>query len=500
MAAAREIHSTFSVSSGCLCFGALHNIWAGASVPVRGFPIVRPRPSGTVNAHQLDFNVSAQNGDWYAYQLVSIEKKTVCGWFVAHSDVDPDGEIDKLLRVSGSPYEPDCGSTMNDDKTRAEGVFVINRYDWGFYDLKFHNEPRTSAAEGETDPLAEGNSAGLVDYAQAKSQIKEWKIQRASERRSSKNGIWMYIPHGEYMFGRFGFDDARSGARSFLFFNINTQFTRTTFAGLQQPLRKEESHEERFERRLREGHDFSGLEELRETSKPLEDPTMLSLFPLSPPETEWLGPYNESDHILSAQDLDHLRLSRKDFSPQAEEMLRSLGADTDALRRNRKLAPFVDPWKDTVYGLLNELALSYLGHFVLPQAINATSSQVGEALFPTHADSATQKKMDYYLHSCFMHPHANSIPNFDANIVEERIANFLKSHSGSIPLVFDNDCIAGICRVVAYLVSEVLDLSSNCAIDSYRNGIVPCDIRMAIHGDPKLFDKFKYSTVFWKGT
>lgn len=239
MTAAREVHTTFSVASGCLCFGSLHNIWAGASVPIQGFPTCRPRSSGTVKAHEFDFNVPAQNGKWNAYQLANIEGTRVSGWFISHSDVEPGQEIDKLLRVSGSPYESNSGSSMNDDKTSAEGVFVINRYDWGYYNLRFRDEISEKAGDGDDDFLAPYNSAGLVDYAQAQNQVREWKEQHATRRDSSEHGIWMYIPYGEYMFGRFGFDDTHSVARSFLFFSMHTDFTRTTFSGLQQPLRQE---------------------------------------------------------------------------------------------------------------------------------------------------------------------------------------------------------------------------------------------------------------------
>lgn len=97
---------------------------------------------------------------------------------------------------------------------------------------------------------------------------------------------------GEYMFGRFGYNDARTAARSFILFSADTVFTSTSFAGLQRPLRQEETHEERFERRLREGFDFSGLDRLREIEELYEDhdPSLRYLDPRPPPESERLGP------------------------------------------------------------------------------------------------------------------------------------------------------------------------------------------------------------------
>jgi len=69
-----------------------------------------------------------------------LSRKERITWFASHSDVDPEVEIDKILRVSGSPYEHDNGSRLNDEKTAAEAVLVINRYEWGYYDKRGKNE------------------------------------------------------------------------------------------------------------------------------------------------------------------------------------------------------------------------------------------------------------------------------------------------------------------------------------------------------------------------
>ncbi|PQE03547.1 histone-fold protein [Rutstroemia sp. NJR-2017a BVV2] len=49
-------------------------------------------------------------------------------------------EIDKILRVSGSPYEHDSGSQFNNEKTTAAAMYAINRYDWGWYDKRGKEE------------------------------------------------------------------------------------------------------------------------------------------------------------------------------------------------------------------------------------------------------------------------------------------------------------------------------------------------------------------------
>lgn len=85
---------------------------------------------------------------------------------------------------------------------------------------------------------------GLVDYAQARATVQSWLTQRSSRRAATEPGVWMDIPHGEYLFSRLGFDKLRASARSFLFFTRNTFFINTTFAGLNQTLLKKKNPQE----------------------------------------------------------------------------------------------------------------------------------------------------------------------------------------------------------------------------------------------------------------
>ncbi len=66
------------------------------------------------------------------------------------------------------------------------------------------------------------------------------------------------------MFGRCGFDEARTAARSFISFMTNTNFTRTKFVGIDYTPRLEENDKERFQRYLREGRTFEGLDTLEQ--------------------------------------------------------------------------------------------------------------------------------------------------------------------------------------------------------------------------------------------
>ncbi|KAH7127819.1 hypothetical protein B0J13DRAFT_564576 [Dactylonectria estremocensis] len=239
MATTPIIHTSFSVTSGHLCFGDLENIWHGASTePVHGFPTFSPLQGGTVMQFDFKYNVPAENGTWNAIQLVDVASQNVRGWLVTHEDVDPAPEIDKILRVSGSPYERDSGSSMNNEDTKAEGVLVINRYDWGYYT---HDRIQVDGIEtfDDYDPYM-SESVGLVDCQHAKDQVTQWKDQHPCKRGSSVGALWLRIPDGEYKFGRFGYNDTRTAARSFLFFTTNTEFCRTALSGFSQSLRRNE--------------------------------------------------------------------------------------------------------------------------------------------------------------------------------------------------------------------------------------------------------------------
>jgi hypothetical protein len=140
-------------------------------------------------------------------------------------------EVDKIHRVSASPYEYHFGSQFNDEKTVAEGVLVINRYDWGYYDDRGKGEfgVNTRARIEPSTAQVFGKGAGLVDFESSKTETQRWRENKPHERDNPPSGVWMFFPGGEYMFGRFGFDEPRTAARSFLFFTTHTYFTRTTF-------------------------------------------------------------------------------------------------------------------------------------------------------------------------------------------------------------------------------------------------------------------------------
>ena len=475
-------HCHFTIQSHNVCYGSLHNIWHGAnSPPLMTFPaVVRPRLSGTVKTHQLGHNVPAKNGTWLVFQLVDVKsrKREVCGWFACHEDIDPLKEIDKILRVSGSPYEPDSGSSLNNDETSEAGVLVINRYDWGDHDDRDQNLFSDSDETFLT--------VGIVDRTYAVDEVDRWKSQRATDRTPSEWGVWMYVPESEYLFGRFGFDDIKMNAQSFLFFTGSTYFTQTAFSGLDSTLRMEETHEERFERRLLEGYDFSGIKTLKELIRPPPFPVSQAYKYEPPPLDQRLGPYDKAEHLFKASDID-------------------------ALRMYTHVGEIAVPEMERVTDLLNELMMTYLERFILHQCSCRTLEQATTAFFPTYSNSAGSKGLVYYLHRFFTN--ASTDPpvtcGYESEAVDSRIRAFLTARcSGgddndgmraSSSMALDQASITGINRMLQYLLTELMKLGYNVARDSWRDRMVPSDFRISVFHDPELLSIFQYSRVYWEG-
>ncbi|KAJ3456693.1 hypothetical protein MRS44_016716 [Fusarium solani] len=233
MTDSNHISCSFTVTSGALCFGTLSNMLQGAQALIQSPPTPSPRLTGTVVAHQFEHNVPAKNGTWNVYKLRDIDSPRVDGWFAAHQEVDPLPELTKILRVAGSPYE-ETENTFNNDATRTEKVFLVNRYDWGYY----VGGDGVEEVEDEEDELAASNTVGLVDYVHGNALVQKWARQKSRKRKPSENGVWMYIPDAEYMWGRFGFNDDYTEARSFLYFTQRTDFSKTVFPGQTEPLKE----------------------------------------------------------------------------------------------------------------------------------------------------------------------------------------------------------------------------------------------------------------------
>ncbi|KAF3198756.1 hypothetical protein TWF192_000712 [Orbilia oligospora] len=432
---------------------------------------VRPQTSGTIRTHELQYNIRAKNGTWNVYRLIDKRNNEVSAWYVSHSCVEPVRDIRKILRISGSPYEQDSGSTINTDDTQREGIFVINRYDWGCYDRRYLDEIGEGAGEGPNDVLANSNSAGLVDYSRAQLQVQQWKRMRPSERPGSRAGIWMYSPHAEYMFCRFSFDEARDATQSLVFFSSNTEFARVTFEELEETVKRFETSQERFERQLKEEYDFSGLEELRRMSTPL----VVGLSPLGPlrPVSELQGPYKDVNVVFEDRDIERLRIMSQKY-PKT----------------------FAEQWEHHIHNLLNELAWYYLDWCIRPHiglygGVEATAN----AMFPRHLESGANG-LDNYLYRHFTQPDADPVSGLDADGVSDRIKDLLAPEPLSPP---SSDYSKSVCRVLAYLIMEIFELASYRASESSHLQIVPSDIRLSVYTDRDLFRIFQYSRAFWQG-
>jgi hypothetical protein len=482
-----QVYAQFTVTSGCLCYGDIHNIWHGATIPIQQFPMsVTQHASGTVKAQKVQFNVTAKNGTWNAFQLVGKDTGRVSAWFVCHSDVDPEMEIDKILRVSGSPYEPDSGSQFNNEKTAAEAVYAINRYDWGWYDKHGKKELGIDDEVNIENLNARvfGEGVGLVDFGVAKTEVLRWQKKERHEIDTRPGGIWMFIPGGEYMFGRFGFDEGRVAARSFIIFTTCTNFTNTTFVGLENTLRVFETDEERFQRRLREGCDFEGLDTLEKMRNMFEDLNAISL----PAESEYLGPYDSHEYLIRTTDFE-ASLDGIELLPQSSRRYPEIA--------EKRLNRFIDPWKEKCHVCLNEVLLSYLEHFIVPVSSHDTVAAAAVSLFPRrnqdwHVDSKN-------MYSYMVEPHLNPVSAFDDQGLEVRIRSFLAPRCKDDSLVTNDEFVAGIRSCITYLLSQVLERVSKTSEDCGRSAIVPEDIRIAVIHDREFRNMFKYSTVFWKG-
>lgn len=88
--------------------------------------------------------------------------------------------------------------------------------------------------------------------------------------------------------------------------------------------------------------------------------------------------------------------------------------------------------------------------------------------------------------------------NFDYVFVSERIKAFLSRFEYDAKK-FEDDCIAGITRVIARMFAEVLERADICSANNGRTKILPCDIRTEVVISRELRRVLQFSRVFWNG-
>lgn len=476
--------ATFELQSGHLCYGALHNIHHGASAPKsEHLPDLQEAvPGGTIRRHEHSFNLPALKGTWHIYPLLGKygEDIQIVAYLVSHSSVDPPSEVDKILRVAGSPYEYDSGSTFNDESTAREGVFVVNRYDWGWYDDRCSED--IQEPDLPFDLPYQFSAIGVVNQDRAMEFVERLKSQRADHRDMISEGIegvWLVLKDAEYQFGRFGFDEEKKHARSFLFFGNHTDFTTTRFEGEgQQTLRKFETSVERFERSLRQDYDFSQrrlVETLFRDQKPGED--------------EMFGPYAPEEFLLSRADIDAVR----DCLPHEQ-----FGKDTfPNLRMNdAAVNQGLERWWSASVDLINDVLLSFLEYRIVPHLQEHTGENPQIAvptLFPNDLSDLTNDLRKRFLGNENL-PNTTA-PDSEHVALKARMRTFVQTR-GVTP---DNDLLDGVCRLLAFIVKDVMELARNSAVDEERFAhIVPKDVFLVIVNDPSWYGhNLSRSRMLW---
>ncbi len=123
----------------------------------------------------------------------------------------------------------------------------------------------------------------------------------------------------------------------------------------------------------------------------------------------------------------------------------------------------------------NSGALTYVERIILPVLGNSTGrtvTEVAERLAPRHADPRSPpSSLDKYLYQFFTQPESDPISDFDDRVVAARIKQFIERHlrggeGGDSSGTVGDDHVAGTCRWLAFLVTEILELANNISIDS----------------------------------
>ncbi len=105
--------------------------------------------------------------------------------------------------------------------------------------------------------------------------------------------------------------------------------------------------------------------------------------------------------------------------------------------------------------------------------------------------------MDVWCYCHLTRPDALPIPDFDRTYVGGRILSFLSrfGDAAPVPVVFDDECVAGITRVVAYMLTEVLEMANRCFREAGEHAeIMPSGVRMAVYNDGQLRDRLQFSS------
>ncbi|KAF3172737.1 hypothetical protein TWF788_009330 [Orbilia oligospora] len=271
-----KAYATFTVTSGCVCFGGC--IISGREARYQPKTFQQSDPKLAVPSEPTNFSITS-------------ELRTVPGMSIALLTKEimkfPHGMFHIHAWNQCEIFAKSCASLV----PRMNRIAAVLLIPTTLSEKVFLSSTGTTGAVMIVDTSTKLAKEREKVQTMAQLQVQQWKRMRPSERPGSRAGIWMYSPHAEYMFCRFSFDEARDATQSLVFFSSNTEFARVTFEELEETVKRFETSQERFERQLKEEYDFSGLEELRRMSTPL----VVGLSPLGPlrPVSELQGPYKD---------------------------------------------------------------------------------------------------------------------------------------------------------------------------------------------------------------
>ena len=404
---------------------------------------------GTVMFHSFSFNLQALNGTWNVYKLLHSNTNLPSAAFVCHESLeDPYQEAKSIVDVANAPWEEDSPAMRNTKETWNNRVLVINRYDWmeAYYQEK-DEDGITIGEEGMTHP-AQRNSRWLVDYQQAQDHPENW-----NSWISSGKGVRVVI-YGEYLYGRFRLTEDKSCVQSFLMFTGDTELAKTTFQNNRKADRSQQrqppiyiplTKEERHAKRLADGS-YSGYDWLRKCNINIPD--------------DLVGPFEVQD-LIAFNDIENI------------------------LKIIYPSVPIIEPQLQMeVLTLLNESLAVWVYCLGRLASESPTKGEFWNEAFPNRERQGTIHFFQYQ----FMERKQNLSINL--NILYKVVPSSSKLWSYITP----EDVSCGI----RYLLKEILELAGNSARDSYRNVIVPYDIRVAINNDNDMRDEcLNCNKLFW---
>lgn len=222
----KEIKDSFTIESGRICFGHIHNAAYGSQCEVMNFDqSAEPQLSGTVYSSPMRYHVPVRKGLWHV-EAYGYSRGYAHGFFVWHDSIKR-SEIPELLSTldkHAPPYEMCAGPEIV-----KKGIFPIHRYDWDWYDDRGKDLLEGVADAGELAHGYGGPTCFFADRDTFAEQLDYFKEFMPSSHKhlhalkltpdSENYGVIMCTPGSEYMLARFLLTKNRKEARAFTFYD-----------------------------------------------------------------------------------------------------------------------------------------------------------------------------------------------------------------------------------------------------------------------------------------